>query len=281
MLRLALLGHPVAHSRSPAMMRAALDALDLQGVYVPFDVTPDRLGAAVDGLLALGFDGANVTLPHKTAVMAHARTDPSTRLVGAVNTLVRHGDRFLAHNTDVEGLLAAMRAHGADPARGEVVVLGAGGAARAAAVGVAGAGARRVTVLARQRANAWSVASVAQQASSGCVASAYGFGEEGGARALETASVVIQATSCGMQGGPSSDELLAGIDLTRCAHGCAAFDMVYVPARTPWMIAAERAGLRVLPDAGAEMLVRQGAAALRHWTGREAPVEVMRAALGV
>jgi shikimate dehydrogenase len=281
MLRLALLGHPVAHSRSPAMMRAALEAMGLDGVYVPFDVAPDRLADAVKGVAALGFDGANVTLPHKSSVMPLlARVDATARRVGAVNTLARVGDGLAGHNTDVDGLLGALRAHGADPRDGDVVVLGAGGAARAAAVGVALAGVRSVTVIARQETSALSVAESALHAAR-CHAHAVGLGTAGAARALERATLVVQATSCGMAGGAPSDALLAGADLTRCRRATPAIDLVYTPAVTPWMDAADRAGLRVLAGAGAEMLARQGAAAVRHWTSREAPLDVMRLALGL
>jgi shikimate dehydrogenase len=281
MLRLALLGRPVSHSRSPAMMRAALDALSLDGVYVPFDVAPERLGDAVKGLVALGFDGANVTLPHKSSVMAHlTRVDPSARLVGAVNTLAREGDALVGYNTDVEGLLGALRAHGADPRGGDVVVLGAGGAARAAAVGVASAGARAVTVLARDASAAREVALAAGHRGQ-TTSHAFALGTPESDAALASATLVLQATPCGMAGGPSPVELLARAPLDRCRRGTPAMDLVYIPAVTAWMDAADAAGLRVLAGAGAEMLARQGAEALRRWSGREAPLDVMRAALGL
>ncbi len=281
MLRLALIGRPVAHSRSPAMMRAALDSLGIEGVYTAFDVAPERLGDAVRGLDALGFDGANVTLPHKSSVIDHlARTDATARLVGAVNTLSREGDSLVGTNSDVEGLLGALRAHGADPRGGDVVVLGSGGAARAAAVGVATAGARSVTVLARNGVSASSVAEAAQHAGRNA-SHGYTLGTPEAARALEGATLVIQATSCGMVGGGPTDALLAGAPLDRCRREAVAMDMVYVPTVTAWMDAANAAGLRVLASAGAEMLARQGAVALRLWSGREPPLDVMRAALGL
>ncbi|MFO0649407.1 MAG: shikimate dehydrogenase [Polyangiales bacterium] len=280
MLRLALIGRPVSHSRSPAMMRAALDSLGIEGVYTAFEVAPERLGDAVRGLDALGFDGANVTLPHKSAVIEHlARTDATARLIGAVNTLAREGDALVGSNTDVEGLLGALRAHGADPRGGDVVVLGAGGAARAAAVGVArgraiggGARAQRASPRAtsRDRIAVWR-----------CAAHGHTLGTPESARALEGATLVIQATSCGMVGGGPTDALLAGAPLERCRRETVAMDLVYVPAVTAWMDAANAAGLRVLAGAGAEMLARQGAVALRRWSGREPPLDVMRAALGL
>lgn len=281
MLRLALLGRPVAHSRSPAMMRAALDALGIEGVYVAFDVAPERLADAVRGIDALGFDGANVTIPHKSSVIEHlARTDATAKLVGAVNTIAREGGALVGANTDVDGLLGALRAHGADPRGADVVVLGAGGAAKAAAVGVASAGARSVAVLARNEASAIAVSEAARHAGRG-PSRGHSLGTPEAERALESATLVIQATSCGMTGGAPTEELLAGAPLARCRRGTAVMDMVYTPAVTAWMDAADTAGLRVLAGAGAEMLARQGASALRRWSGREPPLEVMRAALGL
>jgi shikimate dehydrogenase len=262
------------------MMRAAMKATGIVGVYVPFDVTPDRLGDAVRGLAALGFDGANVTVPHKVAVMEHlSRIDPAARGVGAVNTLVRAGEGFVGHNTDTEGLVATLRAHGVVLQGARAVVLGSGGAARAAAVGIALAGAQRVTVVARDPHPALTVTDAVLRATPGCLVAAHALGAPAVARAMTDASVVLQATSCGMQGGPSSDALLAGADLSACRPGTAAMDLVYVPSHTPWLEAAARAKLRVLADAGAEMLVRQGAASFARWTGREAPLDAMRDAL--
>ena len=113
----------------------------------------------------------------------------------------------------------------------------------------------------------------------GASAGAHRLGDPSVAEALGAASLVVQATSCGMAGGGDSGALLAGAPLAACARGTAAVDLVYAPPVTPWMRAAEAAGLRVLEGAGAQMLAGQGAAALARWTGREAPVVVMRAAL--
>ena len=128
--------------------------------------------------------------------------------------------------------------------------------------------------------SALSVAESARDAAR-CYAHAEGLGTAGAERALVGATLVVQATSCGMAGGAPSDALLAGADLTRCRRETAAIDLVYTPSVTPWMEAADRAGLRVLAGAGAEMLARQGAAALRRWTNREPPLDVMRLALGL
>jgi len=280
-IRLALLGRPVAHSRSPAMMRAAFDAMGVEGVYVACDVAPEALGDALRGLTALGFDGANVTVPHKVAVMElAAAVDDDARLAGAVNTLVSApGGGFRGCNTDIDGLREALAHHGVRVKGERAVVLGGGGAARAAAVALAREGAARVDVVARRFSEARAVAEVAARA--GAEGRAHRLGDASVARALGDASVVAQATSCGMVGAGDCAELLAGAPLAACARGVAAVDLVYAPAVTDWMRAAAGAGLRVCEGAGARMLAAQGAAALARWTGREAPVAVMRAALGL
>lgn len=280
MIRLALLGWPVAHSRSPAMMHAALNALGLEGVYVACEVPPEALGDAVRGLFALGFVGANVTVPHKVAVIDHlVGMDDDARLVGAVNTLVRVAEGFHGANTDVHGFREALSQHGVHVRDARAVLLGAGGAARAAAVALLREGVACIDVVARRLSAAVALSDVLQRA--GGSARAHRLGDESVAKALHDATLVVQATSCGMPGGGDSTALLGGAPLTCCARGTVAIDLVYTPAVTPWMRAAEAAGLRVCAGAALHMLMAQGAVALARWTGRAAPVAAMGAALGV
>lgn len=270
--RLALLGHPVAHTRSPAMMSAAIAAADLDARYDARDVHPDALDAAVSTLWRDGYLGANVTLPHKVTVRASLEDlDDVAREVGAVNTLLRGSRGFVGANTDVAGLVDTLRARGVSPAGLRVVVLGRGGAGRAAAVGARDAGAAHVAMVSR----AWSddrpprdVDALTLRTAS-CEA------------AMARAGLVVQATPCGMQGGPAIDAWLDGAPLSRCPPGAWAMDLVYAPRETAWMTHASSRGLRVLADAGLEMLARQGAAAFARWFARPAPVDVMCAALGL
>ncbi|MFW6051903.1 MAG: shikimate dehydrogenase family protein, partial [Myxococcota bacterium] len=133
-----ILGWPVEHSASPAMQNAAFEAAGLDAVYVPFPVRPERLGAAVDGARALGVQGLNVTLPHKEAAAPLLdEVDRDARVLGAVNTIVRDGDRLLGTNTDGPGLVRSLDEAGVQVRGRRVAVLGAGGAARAAVVGLA------------------------------------------------------------------------------------------------------------------------------------------------
>lgn len=275
--RVALLGHPVSHSRSPAMMRAAFAACGVDAEYLAFDVEPADLGDAVRGVLALGFVGANVTLPHKVTVMPHlASVEGMAVLVGAVNTLVRTEGGFMGHNTDAEGVATALAAAGCDLRDARVVVIGSGGAARAAAVGCAWHGAKDVTVVAREEAGGRAVAEATSQV---CDARWRAFGDA--EDALRDCDVVVQATSCGMQGGPPADGLLREVPLARCRRRTFALDLVYVPVETPWLASARDCGLRVVERGGVEVLVRQGAAAFEKWFGVEAPVDAMRDAVGL
>lgn len=277
--RVALLGHPVSHSRSPAMMRAAFAACGLDADYLAFDVDPSELGDAVRGLAALGFAGANVTLPHKVTVMPYlASIEGMAVLVGAVNTLVRTEGGFMGHNTDAEGVASTLAAAGCDLRDARVVVIGSGGAARAAAVGCAWNGARELTVIAREEAGGRAVAEAAAQVSA---ARWCAFGAPDAMEALAGCDVVIQATSCGMEGGPSAEGLLRDVPLARCRRRTFALDLVYVPVETPWIAHARDVGLQVIERGGVEMLVRQGAAAFERWFGIEAPVDAMRGAVGL
>lgn len=260
--RLALVGHPVAHSRSPAMMAAAFRARGIDATYALRDTPPGTLGETLRGLWSEGYVGANVTVPWKAEVFARlTEVDEAARRCGAVNTLVRAATGFEGANTDVAGFTRAL-AESAVSLRGQhVVVLGAGGAARAVVAATTMEGAASVTVLARRPAR-------------GAVA----FGTTEAVAALTAGTVIVQATPCGMDGGPPGEAIVRAADLAVCARGTVAVDLVYAPRETTWMRAARTAGLQVLEPVGASMLVHQGAAAFERWFGGEAPVEVMREA---
>ncbi len=275
---LALLGQPVAHSRSPAMMSAALHAMGVDAVYVPREVSPAHLEEAVRGLRVLGFTGGNVTLPHKVKALAMMdHLDPLARAVGAVNTIVRHEATLVGYNTDAAGVVAALREAQCEPRGAHTVVIGTGGAARAATAGLAGAGARSVTVLGRRGGVALAVAAVAREVAADCEAWGLAMPSPEASAAMQKAMLVVQATPCGMDGGPPATVVLAAADLREAPPGAVALDLVYVPARTAWIAAAESAGMHTVGGAG--VLVHQGAEALRLWFGIEPPLAVMRAAI--
>lgn len=270
--RLALLGHPVAHTRSPAMMSAAIAAAGLDARYDALDVPPDALADTVASLWRGGALGANVTTPHKVAMRAHlAGLDASAREVGAVNTLARGADGFVGVNTDVAGFVDALGAGGVALTRARVVVLGRGGAARAAAVGARDAGASHVVMVSR----AWRDDAPPRDVA------AVTLGDAACVEAMARADVVVQATPCGMQGGPDPRPWLDGAPLSRCPPHAWAMDLVYAPRETEWMTRAASCGLRVVPDGGLAMLAAQGAAAFARWFDVAPPTAVMRRALGL
>lgn len=253
---LGVAGFPVAHSRSPVMQNAALAELGMDWLYVPVPVPPELFGATARALGAAGFRGLNVTVPHKRA--AHELADSRSRAAeatGAVNTLTFEDGAIHADNTDAAGLLDAI---GDSPRGRTALVLGAGGAARAAVWALLDAGASEVSVWNRTAERATAVAA------------------ELGARAVErpgAADLVVNCTTVGLGGGEIAELGLAGVEPAPLV-----VDMVYGAGPTPVQEWAEQGGARFV--SGLEVLARQGARSLERWTGREPPLEVMRTAAG-
>lgn len=260
MPRLAVLGHPVAHSRSPAMQNAALAALGLgeEWRYEAIDIAPEELEARVRAMPGEGFAGANVTVPHKAAALALA--DAPTEVakeIGAANTLVFAEGRIHAHNTDAGGLLAALPG---TPLDARALVLGAGGAARAVVWALVGEGAR-VEVWNR----------TASRAESLCAQLG---GKPVASPSQAEYDLIVNTSSAGLGGG----DPFAGLPLAPdgFAAGQLVVDMVYGDTPSTLLAAAATAGATTVD--GIEVLVQQGALSLQLWTGREAPIDAMRAA---
>jgi shikimate dehydrogenase len=254
-----LLGYPVSHSLSPRIQNAAFAARGLDWAYVPLPVEPRRLEAAVAGLVALGYAGANVTIPHKTAVIAFCdELDDVAERAGSANTLVVQEGRVVASSTDGAAVVETVEARGA-----RVLLLGAGGAAQAVAVAIVDGGAAELVVAARDGERAHGLAlrlrSLAPEADVRA--------EDAWPPALHGATLVVNATPVtdAQLVTPAGDEQV--VDLAYRADG----------APTAFVAAARAAGCRVVD--GGEVLVRQGAASFERWTGVPAPVGVMRAAL--
>lgn len=273
MRRLAVIGYPVGHSRSPQMQNAALRELGLAGEYEydRVEVAPAEFAARVREMAAGEYVGANVTVPHKEAALALADTaGAEAEAIGAANTLVFEGDAIVAANTDAGGLLRALARAGA-PRGGRALVLGAGGAARAAVWALARGGAG-VEPLAVDIWNRTAAKAAALHRELG------GRAELGGEaverpRAAEYA-VLVNTTAVGLRG----EDPFAELPLSRdgFAPGQVVVDMVYGERPSAILAAAAAAGAATVD--GLEMLVQQGALSLELWTGREAPIEAMRAA---
>ena len=265
---LALIGWPVEHSRSPAIHGAALEALGVDAAYLAFAVRAERLGEAIAGLRAVGARGLNVTIPHKRAVIAHLDAlDADATRIGAVNTIVRDGERLVGTNTDATGLVRSLKDAGCDPAGASALVLGAGGAARAAVVGLTRAGVSRVTVASRRLRCAQELATE--------LAGAIPIG------AVDLASVraegidlLVQATSATMSDG--AEAFARALPIDRLPERTTVVDLVYTPLETTVLRDARERGLRVVDGLG--MLVHQAALSLERWLGVSPPIEVMRAA---
>ncbi len=263
---LAVLGYPVAHSLSPIMHQAALAAEGLEGRYIACPVEPARLGAALEGLGALGFLGCNVTVPHKEAACRHAtQRSPAAAATGSANTLRFLPDgRVQADSTDGPGLLEALRRElGWSPTGRRVLLLGAGGAARAIAFAMASQGAARVGVHNRTTARAQALADELG----------------GGVRAvpageldvhLADADIVVNCTTLGLGG---QGQALTASQLEVLTPSALVCDIVYAPEDTPLLRAARRRWLTTVGGLG--MLACQAALAWECWFGRRGPIDVM------
>jgi shikimate dehydrogenase len=260
MKRLAVLGHPVGHSRSPAMQSAALTELGLgdEWSYEAIDVSPERLATRVAEMPAQGFVGANVTVPHKAAALALADTLSETaREIGAANTLNFADGEVRADNTDAPGLLAALPSSAAGR---RALVLGAGGAARAIVWALLGEGAE-VAVWNRTELRSRNLcADLGGEPVPQPDPSAY--------------ELIVNSTSVGLRGEDPFAELPLRAD--GFSPGQTVVDMAYADEPTQLLAAAAAAGATTVD--GIEVLVRQGALSLELWTGREAPLDTMRAA---
>ncbi len=276
MMLTGLMGWPVGHSKSPAMHNAAFRAAGVDGFYALLPVHPERVGEAVRGLRALGFRGANVTVPHKQAVIPHLdELTPVARAIGAVNTiLVEEDGRLVGTNTDAWGFARDLEAQGLDLSAlvGGALVLGAGGSARAVAYALAS---RRIPthVLARRPEQVQALAdALAPHLPRGDLIQPHPWSHL--PDLALTVGLIVNCTPVGMT--PHVDASPWPEDLS-FRPGQALYDLVYNPPRTRLMAQAEAGGARAWNGLG--MLVYQGARAWELWTDRPAPVEVMRAAV--
>ncbi|MFA7297000.1 MAG: shikimate dehydrogenase [Dehalococcoidia bacterium] len=268
---IALLGHPVAHSLSPRFQQAALDALGVDARYEAWDVLPEDVPVALERLRGGEMLGANVTIPHKETVARLAdRPDALVEWMGAANTLVNHGGQLAATNTDITGIQRSLAAEGVDVRGRRVVLLGAGGAARAVVIAMRRAGAAHLAIANRDQARAQAVAALGGDE---LPTSVLPFDPTSQALldAVAEASLVVNATPLGMAHGP--DEHASPLPASAFRAGQAAFDLVYIPEETPFLRDARAAGAH--PIGGLAMLIHQGAEAFRLWTGLEPPVDVM------
>ena len=276
-LRAAVIGWPLGHSISPAFQQAAFDALQLHVTYRAIPVEPHRLTEFVASVRHVSdggppWLGVNVTIPHKQAVAALVDdVTEEARQIGAVNTLIRQDGQLIGHNTDAVGFLQGMRDVGVDPAGMGAIILGAGGAARAVAVGLLRAGVSDLAIANRSPERAESLCWGLQDAFPGVTIKPLPL-DAGVLRArLGSSTLLVNTTSVGMRGGPEPDGCPVPVDALHKRH--VVYDLVYNPPITPLLEGASAQGAITIE--GLPMLVHQGAASFERWTGVAPPLEVM------
>lgn len=260
----AVIGHPVRHSRSPAIHNAGFAAAGLDWAFMAFDVAAGRGRAAVEAMRTLGLGGLSVTMPLKDEVAAAADgLAPAASALGAVNCLAWEGERLVGHNTDGDGFVASLRAVDVDPAAHSVAVVGGGGAARAVVDALRRAGSEKIVVVNRSADKAAAAAALAGDV-----------GSVGSIEAIAEVSLVVNATSVGMDGTVSAGELPFETEILRSSQ--VVVDLVYAPRETRLLALADAVGCTTVGGLG--MLVHQAAAAFELWTGVSAPIDTMWAA---
>lgn len=268
----AILGDPVAHSLSPQMHNAALQALGIDGIYVPFHVTPEQLTAAVAGVRALQIAGLSVTVPHKERIIPLLDDiDPAAQRIGAVNTVVNRQGRLIGYNTDAPGFLCAL-CDTLDffPRQKNIIMIGAGGAARAALVALAQEGAETIVVANRSLDRAVTLTENYRKTFPDCQLVATELYGDSIDTFLSRADLLVNTSAIGLQGESFPPSHLAALN-----PAAAIFDMVYTrtTTSTPLVIQGKYAGHRVAD--GRSMLLAQGKEAFALWTGASPPAGVM------
>ena len=263
-----IIGYPLGHSVSPVFQQAALDHHRMDARYEAWETPPEELEGRLRSLRSPDMLGANVTLPHKEAVIPYLDLlTPEARRTGAVNTIVHTGDGLEGHNTDIPGFLRALREDGEfEPSGKRVLLLGAGGAARAVAYALVGQGIAGLSIANRTVERAQSLVSDLDTP----IATALAL-DAAALSTLDGWDLVVNCTTLGMHHSAAENE--TPIPASLIPPDTLACDLVYNPQETPLLRAAAQAGARTL--GGLPMLVYQGAEAFRLWTAREPPIDVM------
>jgi shikimate dehydrogenase len=277
-----LIGYPIKHSISPFFQQAALDYYQLDIHYEAWETDPTQLQGMVNSLKEPQNIGANVTVPYKETVLPLLdEVDDLASSIGAVNTIVKTNDRLLGFNTDACGFIEALEEEGHfDPEGKQVFILGAGGVARAVCFSLVQ---RKVTALAitdgiyeRARLLAENLTSYTKSASPGSKSlktdiSSFQWEDLNSARALNKCDLIVHCTTIGMKDSPQEGQ--SPLSLEVIPKNSLVYDVVYNPWPTPLLRLAQKAGANIL--GGLPMLVYQGAASFKLWTGKEAPIDIM------
>ena len=267
-----VIGDPIEHTLSPIMHNAAFEALELDFVFLAFQVKAAEIGNAINGMRALNIHGLNVTMPHKDLVIKYLdQVDPTAKTIGSANTILKRDSRLLGFNTDGVGALNALEQNGVKPKGKKVLLLGAGGAAKAIAFTLSQE-TDELVILSRTTKQATDLAALLKQKFNKKI-EAGTLSSSTVKNNLADADVLINATSIGME--PNTDK--TPIELEWLKPNLAVMDIVYNPIETKLAKDAKTAGAKVV--SGIEMLIYQGAASFEIWTACRAPIEVMRKAV--
>lgn len=274
---LGVIGHPVSHSLSPLMHNAALAKLGLDYVYLPFPVAPENLERAIAGFASIGVVGFSITIPHKQAILPLlSEISPIAQAIGAVNTVTRQGDKWVGTNTDVAGFIAPLQTtYHQDWSQKKAIILGNGGAARAVVAGCIQLGLAEIHVVGR---NLQKLQAFTQSWENSPFADKFQVHEwQELPNLLHQANLLVNTTPMGMY--PHVDESpLSSQEMGYLPGDAIVYDLIYIPKPTKFLHLAEKQGAIMID--GLEMLVQQGAAALKIWLQQETvPVNEMRQAL--
>ncbi|MBD2194139.1 MULTISPECIES: shikimate dehydrogenase [Calothrix] len=274
---LGVIGYPVEHSLSPVMHNAAIAQLGLDYVYLPFPIAPENLKSAIAGFAAVGVVGFSVTIPHKQAIMPLlSEITPIAQAIGAVNTVTRQNNTWVGTNTDIEGFIAPLQTtYKQDWSQKAAVILGNGGAARAVVAGCHQLGFAEIHVVGRSQQKLEEFYASWHDSSLGINLQVHTWDKL--AKLIPQANLLVNTTPIGMypkvDASPVSAEEMADLPTDAIAY-----DLIYIPKPTQFLQLAQQQGAIAID--GLEMLVQQGAAALKIWLQQETvPVEVMRQAL--
>ncbi len=267
-----LLGYPVRHSKSPNMHNAAFKKLGINAVYLCFEVPPDHLKKAIDAIRGLDIRGVNVTIPHKQAVMKYLdEITDAARRIGAVNTIVKRGNKLIGTNTDAEGFMRDLRDSCRFSAKNKrCLIIGAGGGARAVCFGLADAGAKLICIKDKDPSKARKLTRDLRRHYLALEIKA--ISRDDALKGMDF-DLVVNATPVGMKPGDGPV-----IDLKIFQRVSLVYDLIYNPKVTPLLKQAKKIGIECANGLG--MLVRQGAVSFKHWTKQDPPLDVMFQAVG-
>lgn len=272
-----VIGHPVGHSISPAVFSEAFKAAGIDATYEAWDTDPDLLDGRINALRGGDYFGANVTIPHKQAVMPLLdETDELATKAGAVNTIVHRDGRLVGYNTDIAGFARSLREDAGFDAKGKrTMILGSGGAARAVALALIDAGAELIYVVGRQPRKIDAMIVSLKKLTQPGTTLTWAYWDDGSYhRTLREAQLVVNCTPVGMAGTEGASHSPVPGDLIQPES--VVFDLVYNPQETPLLAEAKSRGAK--PVSGLGMLVYQAAETFRLWTAQDADIATMFAA---